>query len=388
MQIESFNFYRTPQIIFGSGTIDKLGDLAARYGKKALLVTGSKSITKSGYRERIQQIFKRADIEEVNFTVEHEADSEMVDEAVKNHKNSSIDLVVAVGGGSVIDAGKAISAMLPQDESVKCYLEGFGDRKHNGVKVPFIAIPTTSGTGSEASANAVLTIDDKKRSIRHPNLVPDIALIDPELTISCPPLVTASCGMDALTQLIESYVSTKSSPLTDHLIEGAVKGIANNLIKATENGDNSKHREKMAYASLISGITLANSGLGTVHGIAPIVGGRFPVAHGLICGLILAGVTEKTVKHLKQNAPDSIYVKKYARLSTLITESESAGLWEDCSRLVETLYNLKNKLKLPSLSTFKIDKEHLKEIALQSGNRNNPHPLSNSDIENILTRCL
>ena len=233
-----------------------------------------------------------------------EPSPEDIDNAVKSLDNEGIDLVVGIGGGSVLDAGKAISAMMHKPESVVRFLEGVGDMEHPGTKLPYIAIPTTSGTGSEATKNAVISkigINGFKKSLRHDNLVPEIALIDPELTLNCPPEITAASGMDCFTQLTEAYLSDKSNEYTDALAMEGLKAIKLSLKRCCADGQDIEARTGMSFAALTSGICLANAGLGVVHGFASSVGGMYNIPHGLVCGTLMAKSNEINVRELRKN---------------------------------------------------------------------------------------
>ncbi len=236
-------------------------------------------------------------------------------------------MVIAIGGGSVMDAGKAISAMVLQNDSVMAYLEGVGEGKqHNGLKVPMIAVATTSGTGSEATKNAVLSQVGEngfKKSLRHDNFVPNVAILDPELMVTCPQSVTVASGLDALTQLLGAYVSTKATPLTDalalsgieHFKEGFM-GVCSGLSKDTQ------MRGHMAYASLMSGIVLANAGLGIVHGFASSVGGYFDIPHGVVCGTLLGEAVKLNIQLMNQDKDRyNEALKKYAKVGSILTGS-------------------------------------------------------------------
>lgn len=339
------------------------------------------------FRQEFSEKLQEAGIELFECIISGEPSPDYVDSIVNKYGDAEIKSVIAIGGGSVIDAGKAISAMLPLNESVKNFLEVIGDKKHPGVKVPFFALPTTAGTGAEASANAVLSSPGEKgfkRSIRHENLVPDYAIVDPQLMLDCPDNVTASCGMDALTQLLESYVSPKASVFTDSLIEKALPLIGNNLLKAAgPSRSDINVRTAMAYAALISGITLANAGLGVVHGIAPAIGGLFPVPHGVICGTLLAEATSMNIKKLSESEPSSDALKKYSRAGFLLSGKEGHGR-QGCELLIELLITYTQKLAIPKLSDYGISRDDLERILRDSGNKNNPVELSSEEMSKII----
>ena len=217
---DNFHFAKTPEIHFGAGKFALTGRLAKKFGSIVLVVTGAESLKKSGKSDDLVKQFRNEDIKFSFVSIHDEPNPDFIDDIVKINRTKGIKVVIAIGGGSVVDAGKAISAMLPVEDSVFNYLEDVGSKIPNGIKIPFIAIPTTSGTGSETTKNAVLSSTGEngfKKSLRHDNFVPDIAIVDPELTLTLPPHITAACGMDAFTQLLESYVSTKASLITDSL---------------------------------------------------------------------------------------------------------------------------------------------------------------------------
>ncbi len=315
MEIISFNIGRLPQTYFAKGAIVTLPKHARQFGRHILLVTGSQSLEKSGKLNDIVTMLSDEGIHIERVAVSGEPSPELVDDVVKRFTGKDIDVVVSIGGGSVIDAGKAISAMIPVGNGVTDYLEVIGTKQHSGVKVPFIAVPTAAGTGSEATKNAVLSKTGKngfKRSLRHDNFVPTVAIIDPELMVGCPGNVTAASGLDALTQLIESYVSTQANPFTDALAASGIAKIGQSLLPlCVQNEDTVFHRANMAYGAYISGITLAHAGLGVVHGLASPLGALFAIPHGVACGTLLAVCTKATIKKL-QALGDSYYIKKYA----------------------------------------------------------------------------
>ena len=226
----------------------------------------------------------------------------LIDSVVRESSDKKYDLVVAIGGGSVIDAGKAISAMMYKTDSLTDFLEVVGHKEHPGTKLPFIAVPTTSGTGSEATKNSVISEVGKegfKRSLRHDNIVPDIALVDPELTLSCSPEITAASGMDCFTQLTEAYISDKSNQYTDALAIEGLRSVKASLVKSYIDGGDIEARTGMSFAALTSGICLANAGLGVVHGFASSVGGMYNIPHGLVCGTLMAVSNKINVRELE-----------------------------------------------------------------------------------------
>ncbi len=309
------------------------------------------------------------------------------------HRDRNIDVVVAVGGGSVVDGGKAISAMLLQEKRVKTYLEGVGTgERHDGRKVPFIAVPTTSGTGSEATKNAVLSSvseDGFKKSLRHNNFVPDIALIDPALMLSIPPDITASTGMDAIVQLLESYVSAKANPMTDALAWSGLEHAAASFLKACGEGASDVNvRAGMAYAALMSGIALANAGLGVVHGFASVIGGYFRIPHGVVCGTLFAPSIKNTIENLLQNDPESGFPEKYSRTGYLLSGKKGDDTETGCGLLVDTLYEWTRDLDIPRLGKYGIESFHLDMIINETGQKNNPALLSREQLKSILEERL
>jgi alcohol dehydrogenase class IV len=313
--ITSFSFAPTPQLYFGTGKLSLLPGLIKAYGSTALLVTGAHSFTNTDEAQKLFEALKANGIQWQHYIIENEPSPTMIDACVQQFKKSLPSVVVAIGGGSVLDAGKAIAAMLPIGESIKDYLEGVGTKNHDGTTLPMIAIPTTSGTGSEATKNAVISKVGEggyKKSLRHNNFIPKVAILDPVLTITCPPNVTAASGMDAFTQLLESYVSTAANPMTDALaLEGLTK-ISKSLLKAWHDGDDMEARSDMALASYLSGITLANAGLGLVHGFASSVGGYFDIPNGVFCSSLMAAANKVTVIELLKINNNSESLKKYA----------------------------------------------------------------------------
>jgi alcohol dehydrogenase len=392
--IPSFTFARTPRISFGAGTTSEIPRLAESIGKRFLLVTGGISFPASNHWNTLSEGFREHSLELYHISVKGEPSPEFVDSAVAEYRPKNIDAVIAIGGGSVIDAGKAISAMLPQTGSVFDYLEGVGTgKKHDGRKVTFIAVPTTAGTGSEATKNAVLSrVGPKgfKKSLRHDNFVPDYAVVDPELSLTCPADVTASCGMDAFTQLLESYVSLKSTPFTDALALSGMEQVSGHLIPVCTTGAGDlSNRAAMAYGALLSGITLANAGLGIVHGLASTIGGLYPIPHGVICGALLGQATRANIEALLKTGPaGEESLKKYSHIEYLLSGNQGNTVNSGCALLLEKLDAWTKTLKLPLLSDYGIKAADIETIAAKTGGGNNPVKLWKEEISEILQRVI
>jgi len=394
--IDPFSIARIPRIEFGAGTIKKLPTLAASYGNTLLLVTGASSLDQSGVWPSIEQKLSEARLHWHRVTVNGEPSPQMVDEAVAVHRENAIDLVVGIGGGSVLDAAKAISGLLRIGDTVMDYLEGAGPEKtYRGPAVPFIAIPTTAGTGSEATKNAVLSVhgrDGFKKSFRDEQLVPEYALIDPDLLASCPPALIAADGMDALTQLLESWVSIRANPMTDALAWSGLEAARDNLLPWYEgSGDPSQARAGMAYAALMSGITLAQTGLGSVHGLASPLGAFFPIPHGVACGTLVCAATRINIDAMLAREPENPALEKYTKVAELLcqqTFSTPEQAWEELLRLLD---DWTQQLQLPLLDDYGItpaDFDHIVAHARGSSMKTNPIVLGDEEIVAILElRC-
>lgn len=388
----AFSFARMPELHFGAGQLTQLPSLLARSAQRRqriLLVTGSASFVGSARYEKLTHALRAAGIDYFQQAVAGEPSPELVDQTTERYRAEAIDWVVAIGGGSAMDAGKAISAMLPQQGSVTAYLEGMETAKHDGRKTPYLAIPTSSGTGSEATKNAVLSrIGERgfKASLRHDNFIPDVALIDPELMLSCPPDVTAACGLDALTQLIEAYVSSKSSPLTDALALSGLQHFAAGFERAlTDGASDIAARGELAYAAFLSGVTLANAGLGVVHGFAGPLGAYFPIPHGVACGTLLGEATRATIDELFASPEKNrSALEKYARVGTLLGGQATGSLRGDCTQLVATLETLIERCAIARLSRYAITRADLPRILDKANNKNSPATLSRAQMSAIL----
>jgi alcohol dehydrogenase class IV len=387
--VNPFQFSRLPQIWFGQGKIAVLPDLLRRYGITALIITGSRSFNESLHGKKFFASLEKGGIRPYSLTVSGEPSPDLIDQAVVKFRGENIDVVVAIGGGSVMDAGKAVSAMLTVGGTVTKYLESVGTAEHPGTKIPFIAVPTTSGTGSEATKNAVISEVGKsgfKRSLRHENFVPDIAIIDPELTISCPPSLTAASGMDCFTQLIEAYLSDKANEYTDALALRGILAASNSLEKAFRDGSDIEARSSMAFASLTSGICLANAGLGVVHGFASSIGGRYDIPHGIICGTLMAVSNEITVRKLINGEGNASFLHKYATLGRMILGESGKSDDYYINGFIDHIHHLTYELKLPGLKEVGLTYDSFDEICSATENKNNPVKLTKEEMIEILTR--
>ncbi|NTW11256.1 MAG: iron-containing alcohol dehydrogenase, partial [Chlorobiaceae bacterium] len=297
--------------------------------------------------------------------------------------------VLAIGGGSVLDAGKAVSAMLPQNLPVERFIEGQeGFLPHDGRKAPFVAVPTTSGTGSEVTNNAVISrvgVNGFKRSLRHTAFVPDIAVIDADLMISVPRELTAASGMDACTQLLEAFVSPYASPYTDALAVDGLRFFSRSFIPVcTGLPDDSAARSDIAYAALMSGIALGNAGLGIVHGFASSVGGFFEIPHGTLCATLLAEATRENIKQLEALGPDQLALRKYARAGEILSGKPSPDARSGCERLVAVLEGWQEMLGFPRLSEFGIGGNDIGKITAITRSKSNAVQLGEENMKNIL----
>jgi len=394
--IDPFSIACLPRIEFGSGSIARLPSLAARYGHKLLLVTGARSLKASPAWPALERGLHDAGLEWETVPVSGEPSPQLVDEAVAAYKASDIDVVVGIGGGSVLDAAKAITGLLRTGDSVMEYLEGVGSGKpYTGPAVPFIAAPTTAGTGSEATKNAVLSVagsDGFKKSFRDEQLVPEYAIVDPDFLATCPPQLIAADGMDALTQLLESYVSTRSNPMTDALAWSGLQTARDSLLPLYEgSGKQPEARAGMAYAALMSGITLAQTGLGSVHGLASPLGAFFPIPHGVVCGTLVAAATRINIDAMLAREPENPALDKYARVAELLCQTRFATQEQAWQELLTLLDDWTQRMALPLLSEYGIGAGDFGQIIAHSRGssmKTNPIVLTDDEISSVLEqRC-
>ena len=389
MTMKTFDFYRTPKLVFGPGRIRELGATVAPYGTEVLVVTGRDSLDRTGNWKQCAESLKQASIRFHRFTFSGEPSPELVDSAVRQFRSIGLDGVLAIGGGSVMDCAKAIAAMLPLGEPVTPYLEGVGTRAHPGATLPVIAVSTTAGTGSEATKNAVISKVGKtgfKKSLRHDHFTPVCAILDPELTLTCPSPVTAACGMDAFTQLLESYVSPQASPVTDALALSGIRHVAPALVPAaTDQGGDIALRSCLSYGAFLSGITLANAGLGIIHGLAAPVGGLVNIPHGIVCATLVAEACRMNIERIRAlRGPEDHALLKYAEAGRVLACEPHADIPASCDLLVRKLYEWTEKLSIPRLGQYGVTESDLEGLAAQAGQKTNPVQLEIKEIRAIL----
>ena len=381
----SFEFATANRILFGAGKLNELSQHIEGHVKQLLLVRG----LASDAIPRVRRILIALNIPFEEFPVHGEPTIESIREAVKVAQNC--DMVIGVGGGSVLDTGKAIAALVTNPGEVLDYLEVIGKGQplvH--APLPYIAIPTTAGTGSEATRNAVIEAPEQnvKVSLRSPSMLPRIALVDPELTYSLPPDITASSGLDALTQLIEPFVSVKANPMTDAICREGIYFAARSLRRAYENGVDREARQGMSLASLFGGIALANAALGAVHGFAGPLGGMLHAPHGALCARLLPLVMEANIEALQTRQPGHPSLRRYDEIAEIVTGEDNATAQDG----VHWVSHLVNDLKIPGVSNYGMTKEKFSEAVEKtmkaSSFKGNPIPLNENELNEILERAL
>ncbi len=378
-----FEMATAARIVFGAGAVRDVGAIAARFGRRALLVTGRN-------QARAAQVI--ADLEQrgvtwISFPVAGEPTIELVQEGARLGRAERCEVVLGFGGGSVLDAAKAISALLTNDGELMDYLEVVGSGQPlTRAAAPCLAIPTTAGTGAEVTRNAVLgaTPHRVKVSLRSAFILPRVALIDPELTYDLPPELTASTGLDALTQLIEPFVSCRANPLTDGFCREGLRRVANSLRRAFANGRDATARAEMSLASLLGGLALANAGLGAVHGFASPIGGRFPVSHGSVCAALLPHAMEVNCRALGERQPENPARARFTEIAQILTGHSAAGATDG----IQWVRELCADLHVPSLGRLGVAQQDaavlVENAAKASSMRGNPLPLTIEEMSEIL----
>jgi alcohol dehydrogenase class IV len=381
-----FEFATATRIIFGADTISEAGELAAGLGRRALVVTGSSP-------ERAAPLLAQLEAHDIPFTtfaVEDEPTIQVAQRGTQHAREHECDVVIGMGGGSVIDSGKAIAGLLTNPGAPLDYLEVIGRRQPLAEPAaPYMAIPTTAGTGAEVTRNAVLASPEHrvKVSLRHPLMLPDIALVDPVLTYTMPPAITAYTGLDALTQVIEPLVSHRANPLTDAICREGIRRAARSLRRAYDAPDPAA-REDMALASLFGGLALANAKLGAVHGFAGPFGGMFHAPHGAVCAALLPHVMEANVRLLHARDPDNPALPRYDEVARLVTGDPAATAAAGVAWVAE----LCQALDVPGLADFGLEPAHVDALIDKAGRsssmKGNPIALTPDDMRAILRQAL
>jgi alcohol dehydrogenase len=391
LQITPFSVSRLPRIEFGSGVFNTLPMLARSFGSHALLVTGAHSFRATPHWHALLAALREQGITWRDVQVKGEPSPQLVDEAVCAYHDTRFDVVIGIGGGSALDAAKAIAGLLQPGNSVMDHLEGVGpELAYHGPATPFIAVPTTAGTGSEATKNAVLSVqgtDGFKKSFRDEKLVAEVAVVDPDLLASCPPAVIAANGMDAFTQLLESYVSSRAMPLTDSLAWGGMKAARDGLLALYADSGDADARSRMAYAALVSGITLAQAGLGSVHGLAAPLGAFFPIPHGVVCGTLVAAATRINLQAMQARDPHNPALEKYALVGRLLSKQQNLSQAEAHTALIDTLQDWTAALNLPRLAHYGVQAADTPRIVANSRGssmKTNPVLLDDSEIAQLI----
>ncbi len=377
-----FEFATATRIVFGEGAAATLPELVRPLGSRPLVVTGSS-------RERTASLVSALSAE--TFQVRGEPTVDLVREGARLAQSAGCNVVISIGGGSAIDAGKAIAILATNGGEPLEFLEVAGKgRALTAPALPFLAVPTTAGTGSEVTRNAVLASTEHgvKASLRSPLMLPRIALVDPELTYGLPPAVTAFTGLDALTQLIEPYVSARANPLVDALCVQGIQRAAGALHRAYRNGADCEARHDMALASLFGGLALANAGLGVVHGFASPLGGSWKAPHGALCAALLPHGMAANVAAMRERAPQHPALERYAAIARLLTGKADASVEEGIA-WVQALCAV---LNVPALRTWGITEADLPGVvenaARASSMKANPLPLTNEELLAMVTAAL
>jgi len=382
-----FEFATAARIVFGAGTVREVAPAAKEMGRRALLVMGCPLECAATLIAGL----KAAGLACPTLAVDTEPTLDLVRQGVELAREQQCDLVIGLGGGSAIDAGKAIAALLANSGELLDYLEVIGKgRSLRSPSVPFIAVPTTSGTGSEVTRNAVLASPEHrvKASLRSPFLLPRLAVVDPELTLDLPPAVTASTGLDALTQLIEPYVSIRANPITDMFcLEGMCRA-AGALLRACLDGHDRQARADMALASLLGGLALANAGLGAVHGFAAPVGGMFTAPHGAVCAALLPHAMEVNIRALRARAPQSDSLRRFQTVARILTGDADAAPEDG----VNWVSRVCQALSIPPLRSYGVQERDVpvlvENAAQASSMKANPIPLTPDELREVLSRAL
>ena len=386
MSAMRFEFATAGRIIFGPGTLTVVPEIAKGLGRRAGIVTGGDATRAAGLR----MLLEDQGIECTLASITGEPSTATVNAGAAAIRYAEVDMVIAIGGGSAIDAGKAIAALMTNPGEINDYLEVIGlGWSIAKPPLPLIAIPTTAGTGAEVTRNAVIASpwDRIKVSMRSPLLLPRVAVVDPELTYTLPRQLTASTGLDALTQLIEASVTPRATVLSEGFCRAGLERIRRSLIPAYETGA-PEAREDMSLAALLSGLALANAGLGAVHGLAAPLGGFLGAPHGMVCARLLPLVCQINIMALKNRTPNEPFLERYTDVARVLTDNPKATAMD----LIPWLHELIRKLKVPGLSQYNLSKEDIPTIVKQaqqaSSMQGNPIVLTGDELVAVLKSAM
>jgi alcohol dehydrogenase class IV len=386
-KIMRFEFATSSQILFGPGTVNEIGELTANMGKRAFFITG-----KSADRAApLIDLLDKQRVQVTQFSIAGEPTIDLALSAVESARRAACEFVIGMGGGSVLDTGKVVAALLTNSGDLMDYLEVIGRAQPLSQNpAAYIAIPTTAGTGAEVTRNAVLDSPRHrvKVSMRSPLMLPDLALVDPELTYSLPPEITAYTGLDAFTQLLEAYVSPNANPLTDGICREGMQRAARSLQTAYFEGKHADARRDMCLASLFGGLALANAKLGAVHGFAGPLGGMYDAPHGAVCAGLLPHVIEINLQALQARDPESRAINRYKDVARIITGNSTARVSDGIS----WVRNLCSKLQVPRLAEYGIKQADFSTIVTNSKNassmKGNPILLTETELVQVLERAV
>ncbi|MBS3804897.1 MAG: iron-containing alcohol dehydrogenase [Oleiphilaceae bacterium] len=386
--LSPFSVAALPKIIFGKGVFQQLVPAVAETASRVLIVTGGRSFLASEHWPGLTRELESQGIEWHQEAISGEPSPEQVDDIVARYADKDIDTVLGIGGGSALDAGKAIAGLIPCQRPIKEFLEGVGrPGDYPGPALPFIAVPTTAGTGAELTRNAVITQTGEggyKKSFRNDVLLPKLALLDPDLLKTCPSPVMLGNALDAVTQLLESYVSRRASVFTDALAVDGLRAFARGFRPNAK--DPVRDYSQLAYAAMISGICLTQAGLGSVHGFAPPLGAFFGIPHGWACGTMLAVCTEMNIRLIESRTPDHPLLAKYSHAFDILT-GDAEGSGAAPMQLAELFHEWTRLCEVPRLNEFGVTQEDFPRIVAASGGssmKTNPLVLSENELESLL----
>jgi alcohol dehydrogenase class IV len=390
-----FSFETAARIVFGRGRLDEIGKRIAEHGRSALIVSNADRSGEQGLMARVEKLAAAESVAVETFWTHGEPDTECVDRGLEAARRIDAKVIVGIGGGSAIDAAKAMAGLMTNEGSCLDYMEVVGEGRPIRVPpLPWIAVPATAGTGAEVTRNAVIGSKEHayKASIRSPMLLARVALVDPEIGVTVPPEVTARAGMDALTQCVESYTSNGANAMTDPLALQGVERAGRSLRRAVEHGDDLDAREDMALAALLSGITLTNAGLGAVHGLAAPLGARFPVPHGAVCAALLPRVMRANLDALRAENRSHPALRRYAEIGRRLTGRGDLSDDEAADAGAVVAADLARDLKIPGLGDLGVEEEEIDGVVgmarKASSMKFNPVELSAEILTEIIRKAL